>query len=339
MFPLMFRNVSTLLWIAFLLTGNGTIGSGQDLITIVDDKSGVVSQFQGQVLSWDSEKLKYVNSGQDREIPARRVSRIDYAKTPEQQQADQYFASAQFDQASLVCEQAIARESRPWVIEDIRALKLQCAAATGNVEQAVVEFLEILKLSPKTRFLHLMPLAWHSSQRAGGSLALELRNWLDRDDPVRGLIGASWLLMSDAEQATKRLRELQIAGDSQMAQLAAAQLWRDELITADENELRRWQASIDRMPESIQAGPRYLVAVVQKRLAPGENSAVALLQIPILFPEQYQVAGEALGEAYSLLKALGRNDDAAIVSRELHQKFGFSASALRSQNSMEQFGK
>ena len=184
-----------------------------------------------------------------------------------------------------------------------------------------------------------MPLAWHTSQRANGALALEFRKWLEQDDPVRVLIGASWLLITDSVPATTRLRELQISGDSQIAQLAVAQLWREELITAGEAELRRWQTMIDRMPESIQAGPRFLVAVVEKRIAPGENSVIGLLQIPILFPEQYQVSGEALNEAYSLLKTLGRDDEAAIISRDLQQKFGFSAAALRSKNTMEQFGK
>lgn len=339
MFPSLLRHILFLSWIALLLAGDAAITSAQDFITTVDERTGAVSRFQGQVISWDSERMTYVTSGREREMSSRRVSRIDYPMSIEQQQADQYFASAQFDQASLACEQAIAKESRPWVVEEIRAQKLQCAAATGNVEQSVIEFFEIRKLSPKTRFLHLMPLAWHTGQRANGALALEFRKWLEQDDPVRGLIGASWLLITDPVPATNRLRELQNSSDSQIAQLAVTQLWREELITAGESDLRRWQTMIDRMPESIQAGPRFLKAVVQKRIAPGENSVIGLLQVPILFPEQYQVAGEALSEAYSLLKTLGRDDEAAIVARELQQKFGFSAAALRSKNTMEQFGK
>ena len=337
--PILFRQTNSLLLMACSLAVSAAHCSAQDLITTIDDRTGMVSQFQGQVMSWDSEKLAYVTSGKDREMPSSRVSRIDYPKSIEQQQADLYFASAQFDQASLACEQAIVKETRTWVIEEIRALKLQCAAATGNVGQSVVEFFEILKQSPRTRFLHLMPLAWHTSQRAGGALVLEFRNWLEQDDPVRGLIAASWLLISDTEQATKRLRDLQISGDTQIRATGGS-----PALARGTDHCRRSgtsaMASVDRSNARVESGWSPIPCCCGKKAYRARREFGDRLVANSDFVSG-TIPGFRRGIRRSTLIAgiAGSRRRRGDCCRELQQNFGFSAAALRSKNTMEQFGK
>ncbi len=310
--------------------------SGQDRITVINPDTGVLSQFTGQVIAWDRERVTYVSGGREREIPARRVIGIDYPKSAGHQEADRFYQAGRFDQAALALENAMASESRPWVAEEMRARSLQCGMAAGDLNRALVEFLAIYRDNPQTRFFHLVPLAWEARERAPRGLAGELEKLLNDDDPVRSLLAASWLLMTnDPAPAIARLKQLAIAADARVAQLADAQLWRPRLIDADEAELRRWHLAIERMPEALQAGPRFLAAMVQQRLQGDTEAVIAFMQIPVLFPEHYQLAGSALGQAHQLLEKLGRTAEAELVARELFQSYGFSAAAGGMQNPVD----
>ncbi len=324
------------LWFGILLFGVSMLVpaslAAQDRITVVNPETGVRNQFQGQVLAWDRLNVTYVTGGRERQIPARRVARIDYPKSPGHEEAERFFEAGRFDQAAQALQNAMQNESRAWVVEAMRARRMQCAQATGDLNQALAGFLEIWRSNPQTRFFHLIPLAWQTGRRARGGLANELEKLLPRDDSVGGLIAASWLLMNDTSAARDRLKQLSISGDSRIAQLASAQLWRPQVIAADAAELRRWQIAIGRMPESLQAGPRYLTAVVQQRLQGDDQAVIAFMQIPVLYPEQYQLAGSALLHARQILVKLDRPDEAELVTRELLQSYGYSTAASRLQH-------
>jgi tetratricopeptide (TPR) repeat protein len=330
-------STATLLLVSLPIASWPTPADGQELISVVDSDSGTVTQFRGQVLAWDADRLTYMSGERQRNMPARRVTAVEYEKSAEQRDADHYFAGGKFDQAALSFENALGKETRVWVAEEMRARRLQCAAATGDNGQALIEFMELIRANPKTRFFHLIPLAWQPNDRMGGTLTIELQKWLAVDDPVRGLLAGSWLLANDQPAATDRLRKLSIAADPAIAHLATAQLWRLQTISADVEELRRWRIAIDRMPEPLQPGPRLLAAMVQKRLAADDLAVVALLQVPILFPDQYQLSGQALLEAHELLQSLGRSDEAALVAQELVTAYGQCTAAYRFQNPVERF--
>lgn len=323
------------LCVVLLSVCNPPSGLAQDLITTVDPDSGQRNQFRGQVLAWDQQQLTYVTGGRERQIPSRRVAGVVYPRNPRHVEAERLFESGRFDQAALALENAAREESRPWVVEEMRARRLQCALAVGQLNVAIAEFLEILRASPQTRYFHLIPLAWNIRERVEGPLAGELQRLLQQEDQATALIAASWLLMTDDTAATDRLRQLAISEDSRIAMLANAQRWRPRVIAATADDLRGWQATIERMPEPLQAGPRYLSAVVQQRLQGDSAAVIALLQIPILFPEQYQLAGDSLLRASQLLQRLGREEESARVARELLDRYANSAAAQALQNPVE----
>jgi hypothetical protein len=301
--------------------------SAQDVIRVRDSNSPDIHEFRGQVVGWNDERLVWTAGDRNREIPANRVLDVEYAKSPAHLEADLFLAEGRIDQAARAYENAVAGEARSWVVEELLARRLQCAVATGDVMRAADRFTELVTINPQTRFFHLIPLAWQNSERIDGGLAGLFRGWLDGNDPVRGLIAASWLLATDEPTALAKLKQLAVSSDRRIAWMADAQVWRTRWIVADAAELGRWQAAIERMPEPWQAGPRLLAATLQKRLQPDESAAIALLQLPILFADRYRISGAALGEAHELLESLGRQDDAAIAARELTTVYPFSPAA------------
>lgn len=322
-----------LILVAALAASLTTPAAAQDRIILHATDRGEVSEFPAQVIAWSRDQVVYESNGRQREIAASRVDRILFPRSAEHLDADDLFTSRQFDQAALKYAAAIQAELRPWVRELLQARLVQCADATGNIEAALAQFVALYREFPQTRFTHLVPLAWTPGARARGLLATELQRGLtDSDpppDPLIRLLAASWLLNDDEARAMQVLKRLQTDGEPWMAHLATAQSWRTQLLTVQPSELDRWKAAIDRMPRPLSAGPRLLTGLAEKKLQPGEDAVIQLMQIPILFPDAVQLAGEALSQASDLLDDLGRDDEATIVARELDERYGSSRAALR----------
>jgi hypothetical protein len=322
-----------LTWAIFVIMSHVGFLDAQDQITVRDPRTGKTSRFEARVMAWDASRLVYSGNGRESSLPASRVVDVVYARTAAQSEADEQFQAGRFLQAWQAYENAIADEPREWVKVEIMARQLRCAAALGRQRDALRSFFAIQQATPRSRYFHLIPLAWDRS-RPDAALAGLYRTWLDSQDELQRLLAGSWMLLVDESAATAALRPLSQSADARVAHLATAQLWRPRTVAADENEIQRWETAVSRMPEPLQAGPRFLVALARK--PPGQESdparfdrtVVALLQIPILFPEQYQLCGTALREATGMLAAAGREEEAAIVRSELRRDYAFSAAAI-----------
>ena len=307
--------------------------TAQDTVTVKDPRTGKFSQFEAQVLEWDAERLLYMGNGKQRTMPAARVVDVSYPRTESQLEADQLFAEGKLLQAMQTYQNAIANEPRAWVKGELQARQLQCARALNRQREAITLFLKIQQASPNTRFFHLIPISWDRT-RLDGSLAANLSQWLSGSDEVRKLIAASWLQNQDAANANSALRLLSQSDDSRIAHLATAQLWRPQIIAPSPTAIPRWEAAINRMPRRFQAGPRYLLAAAKQRANRAKNPAafnealVNMLQVPILFPADYQVAAAALLEAHNMLTAQDRQNEAEIVLAELTRDYPLSTAAM-----------
>ncbi len=323
-------------WRAWLVLAIGWAAcptAAQDQITVRDRRTGKVSQFQAQVISWDSEQLVYSGNGRQTAIPSSRVTAVDYPRTANQLAGDQHFADREFLPAWQSYENAIAEEPRSWVKVEIMARQLQCARALNRQPEALQVFFAIRQETPRSRFFHLIPIPWAKSRPAPTLLDV-YREWSQSGDETQQLIAGSWLMLMDEAAATEVLRNLARSEDPEIAHLAAAQLWRGQTLSMRESDLSRWKASMARMPEALQAGPRFLIALAQRQL--NRNGAdslrnealVGMLQVPILHPEQYQLCGAALLEAHQMLVAADRPDEAQLVLNELQRDYGLSNAAL-----------
>ncbi len=309
----------------------------EDRVSLRDDQTGEVTQFNADVVDWDARRLVILVNGRHREIASRRVVDVVPARSESLIEADAFFASGKLPQAMQAYERALTPQLRPWVIRGIRARLLQCASGLGQPDRAISEFLRIADSNPETRYFHLIPLVWDRSSPP--HMPTGIQNWLKGAGEIRALIAASWVLQQHTDEAEAALSALKQSEDSRIAHLATAQPWRLEIITASRDDLTRWQAAIDRMPPQLQAGPRYVAAVTRKRLATTgrtvEDKAngvlISLMRIPILYPEHYQLAAAALLESRNLMRDMGRLRESNIVHQELQRDYGYSHAAALSR--------
>ncbi len=311
----------------------------QDKITVREERSGRLSQFEAQILDWDRQRISYQVNSRNTSLPSSRVVSVVYARSPEQLTADEQFQNRQFNQAAPSYVTAIQAELRPWVQAEMQARVIQCADALDDQLGMLQGFVTLKQIAPQHRYMHLLPLVW---QRTNSSAQVRQASeqWIDGADESQSLIACSWLLSSDLQRATAKLQELARSTDSSIAHLATAQLWRGSLIEATASDIQRWQAAIDRMPPKLQAGPRLLLAQAMIRTTDRNSEEldqllVKFMQLPIHYPEQYQICGIALFEANRLMNQTNRTTEAAVVLAELKRDYGLSRAALSLESQIE----
>ncbi|MDG2012725.1 MAG: hypothetical protein P8J33_04430 [Pirellulaceae bacterium] len=314
--------------------------AAQDRVTVKDPRTGKNTQFDALVLDWDAERLLYKGNDRERTMPSSRVVDVAYPRTPKHLEADQQREMGQFLQAWQSYKNALSEEPRGWVKVELLAGQLKCALALNRQRDALAAFFAIQQATPKSRYFHLLPLPWYQT-RVDGAMVSTYRDWLSEQNEIRRLIAASWLLKSDEAVALQTLKTLAQSDDARIAHLATAQAWRSQMVATTTAELLRWQAALRRMPTNFQAGPRFLIALAKRRAnrqgtAEEFNQAlVSMLQVPILFPEDYQIAGAALLEAHEMLVTAGRDQEASIVLAELKRDYALSNAALSLSSRIE----
>ncbi len=117
------------------------------------------------------------------------------------------------------------------------------------------------------------------------------------------------------------LEEIAKASDAKLSGLASIQLWRTKLVTATNDDVRRWQAQLEKMPPDIQAAGWYVLGDCLSRLEQPEGASLAYLKVPILFRQQRAMAADALLAAGRQLEKMSQAGQAANLYRELVRDF------------------
>ena len=290
-------------------------GSGQDGGSEVR-KTGEVVDYTGKELL-----LKSIG-GSVAAIPANRVIRVETEWTPQHTEADRLFAREEFSEALSHYRQALSVDQRDWVRRQILAEITWCLQSLGEFARAGETFLLVLQSDPTTMHLDAMPLAW-TAREPGLALRQKAEEWIrDEKRSAARLMGASWLLNSARRRnAGDALDFLTTDSDSRVALLATAQRWRGKLVTATDDELDRWPTVIERLPQSLRAGPYYVYGQALARRDRHEHAVLAMLRVPILFPRQRVLSATALMTAGRQLEKMKRREEAGELYRELVDKY------------------
>ena len=323
--------------IALFLTLAGPMLVVGDTVYIASsiDKRGNVKA-EGRVIDFTGRTLEIeLSSGQRKEFPADRVMRIETEYDPRQVEADSRFAKGEFDSALQLYGQARTGERRVWVQRQITAQIVWCYRALGRPEQAGGEFLALLLNDPNTLYFPSIPLAWTQAQPSP-RLEESAQQWLQREDlPAAVLLGASHLMSTASRSAAlARLKQLTTDADSRVAFLATAQTWRAATVTVNQQQLEAWQETIERMPESLRAGPYYVLGLAWAQKQQAEQAALAWLRIPILYPQHRLLAARSLLDAGRSMEKLDRPEQAARFYRELIERYPETDSAAEGRNRM-----
>src|SRR5262249_39590796 len=159
---------------------------------------------------------------------------------------------------------------------------------------------------PATPYFPVIPLGWTPGELPPG-LEQKAVQWMEKGDtPAATLLGASHLLKTAREQtALARLERLAGDTDKRIATLAEAQIWRGTSTRATPEKVLNWNERIERFPEPLLAGPYLVLGRALAYRKQPELAAMALMHVPIEFPEERTLAAEALVSAGGALEQLG----------------------------------
>ena len=311
--------------------------AAQDTVYIAGSTGGR-TKLTGRVLDYTGRELRLeLAGGREQRFAAGQVLQIETQYGPRHMEADALLAQDRFDQALAAYRQAIDGEPRPWVQRQIIARVVRCYGATGQPDRAGEAFLWLIRSDPDTPYFDCIPLAWMPRPVASEQTA---RQWLGREEPAAVLLGASHLLSSASRPvALRRLSELAAGSDRRIAQLALAQTWRAEAVTAAAEQIDAWGRVIDQMPESLAAGPYFVLGRARLHRQQWEPAALALLRVAILYPQQRDLAARSLLEAGRSLQMLDRSEQALRLYRELIRKYPDTPAVAEAQSRMEAIQK
>ena len=307
-----------------------------DETVVVRTAAGRQAQLTGEILDYDVRELHIrTTDGREQVVPSDRVLRIETQYVPEQFQAERARDEEQYDSALLLYQKALAAEPRRWARHAIIREMIGCHRALGRVEQSGEMFLLLARDGPNSSDLAAMPLAW-SPGMPPASLERAAQGWMARDDlPAAVLLGASHLLSIRPAEAMAGLKRLASEADGPIAQLAAAQLWRTEIVTADAQKTDAWRRAIDRMSDELRPGPQFVLGQSLARQGQHEQATLALLRVPILDPGRRELAPVALVEAGRSLEKLERTHQAAGLYREVLRDYPTSPAAAEAIGRLE----
>ena len=251
-------------------------------------------------------------------IPGKQVVEVRAEWNAAHRAGDDAWRRRDFTAALKSFQSAADAEPRAWVKRLLRSRVVATLRELQKWDEAVELFLQLVREDPGTPFFDVIPLAW-TPITPGGAAEGKARGWLaDRSSKIASLCGAALLLSTAARpEALQRLRELALDGDIRVALLAEAQRWRTAAVTAEAAEVSQWEATIDKLPDALRAGPSLVVGRAWGQRNEPERAALRLLRIPILHAEQPTLAAEALWSAGQMLERLGQSSEAAGLYREL----------------------
>lgn len=301
-----------------LVLTNCPLLRAEDRVVILD-RSGREVTRSGEIRQYSAQELTMqLPQGTEFRVEADRVVRVETPRSPPHVQADTLYQSRQYGPALAAYRQALGSESRLWIKRVLYAQTIRCLRNEGQIESAATAFLVLIEEEPQSRQVDAIPLAWTAT---GGDASLEpkFQNWLaDRAQPWARLIAASWLLpgakRADAKSTLERLTRTE---PSPLRELAQVQLWRTEVADVSPLTLERWKDQTERLPESLRAGPYFVLGQALGQHGRSEAAVLALLRVPLLYPEHHDLAAEALAEAARRLEATGDPSAALRLRREL----------------------
>ncbi|HXT58183.1 MAG TPA: tetratricopeptide repeat protein, partial [Pirellulales bacterium] len=277
------------------------------------------SRITGKVLEYTGREIVIqVHGGREFKRPGALVVAIETDWPAGIAEGDARFAAGDFKLARDQYSTAIREEKRTWARRKILAKIIACYKAQGQFEQAGRLFLGLVREDPDSPDFALIPLAWLPAEPPPG-LAQTAEQWLeDLETPAALLLGASHLLPT-ARRATalERLALLGKDKDRRIDALTQAQTWRTQLAAANDGQVERWQRAIQEFPEALRAGPYFVLGQALARRDKASEAVLALLHVPILYPQERQLASESLLAAAQLLEKRAQHAAAAQLYQEL----------------------
>lgn len=295
---------------------------------------------RGQLLQYDERGIALrLDSGRVLSYPTSRVEKVGAILSEPHQFAEQALDERRYSEAVEQFRRAQQRESRQWALSRIDSGLVRALSSAGQFAEAGEAFLNISERRTDAEVMAMAPLVWQSEQKPRPEAIRQARQWLHDDRPVARLLGASWLLQTtDGEAAEKVLDQLATDPEQRVSWLARAQLWRLPK-EQDADEIARFRALIDKMPEPIRAGPQFMLGLAYQRANQPVDAALAFLWVPFTYAPETDLAAEATLLAAEASLQAGMGSDAEKLFREVIEKHPETSWAVTAKERLEQAAK
>lgn len=283
----------------------------------------------GEILQYD-ERGVTVRLANGREIhkPLADVKKVDAQFHPDHEAGDRALEKREFVPTVAHLQAALQAESREWARLRIRSALVRAYQGAVQLDLAGETFLELVASRKDVEVFAVAPLIWREEETVPREALALAGRWLgDGERPAARLLAASWLLASDKDKALPVLGRLQTDAAPRIHLLARAQLWRTKLDQPKEDELKRFEELIGRMPTAIRGGPQYLFARARERLGPPAEAALAYLRVAWLYAPSSELAADSLRRASAASRGAGFPADARKILDELQQEYPESKAA------------
>ncbi len=298
--------------------------SAEDIVTIRTGAAGREStrRLFGVVVESKGDKLTMLRNGREESFAASKVLRLETKYGDLHVAGKRQFEAKNYSAALASLRQAVEQDDRNWVRRDILAMLVACRYNLGQTDVACETFRIVYGSDKTTPHLRYIPLAW-KSERATPALQQRAQGWLDStDNAAARLMAASWLLSgAQRSRSMEVLDSLTADDDVRIAQLARAQLWRTKLVTSGEQDAAMWADAIRKMTPTTRGGAYFMLGQLYGRLKKHEQSVIAYMRTPVLFPHLRPVCEQSLLAAGKQLESMGRLTEARNVYRELINEY------------------
>ncbi|QDU98469.1 tetratricopeptide repeat protein [Lignipirellula cremea] len=337
-FGALLPRLSLHLLLGVMLPALASLSAAADEVLEQGRSSRDVKTTRGQIVDYDGRNLTIIiGTGQEKTIPTSKILEVRPAWTDAMAQAESLFAQGDYAGAIDAYRTAGQAADKAWIRRHILARLTRCYHNTGRPELACAAFSSLVDSDAQTIHFGDIPLNWTAEQPTP-ALEQQAAAWLaSPKSAVQALLGASWLgsLAVKRTEAQRTLQSLAANPDSRISLLATAQLWRYQWPTANEEEIARFAASIDRLPPDLRGGSYYLLGRALVRQKKPQEAALALLRAPVLHADQQAIASDALRLAAQQFEGLGQTEEAASLYRELINHYKTSPMAAEAQTRLQ----
>lgn len=241
------------------------------------------------------------------------------------------FEKEQYDRALLRCDQALEDAFSVRIFNRIQALAIRCCLRLNHLEEALSRVEGVYSKDAASPYLSLLPLVWDDRLPEQERYLARSKD-LESQSPPRQLAAASSLLqqVQYRKECVEVLMNIRASHRLPLNVLAETQLWRIDAVQTDSFHLRsvdRWKRRAATFPESLRAGPQFIVGrALQLRHKPNQ-AALELLWAPMMQQDDIFLAAAGLAEAVVCLESTGRRKSARRLRLELEQRFSQTSAA------------
>jgi len=320
-------SLCVIVWLALAAADS----AAEDRVVLMPLKSGGTrTTLRGEIVDYRGDGLRFrSSSGKEDTYDSARIVELVTTWPEALALGETAWRGGEWNEAIIHYRTAAAEEKRAWAKRRMLGRLVECLRDARRIAEAGDAFLALYRADPETPEFGVIPLDWTLDVAAATAVETHAREWLKQDAVSPAvLLGASWLLSrAERPKAQAALRRLSSERDARIAHLADAQLWRTRLASADRAELDKWQTQIERMPDSLRAGPTFVFGQGLGQREEANRAAIELLRIPILWNDQRELAAVALWEAGRILETTPTPRDADGLYREIVSTYPASSIA------------